>query len=93
MHAETLLRKLRLQEALSETELNAYLEKVMSDGSLPPNEIPNLLELLMQRTEKITVEDIKAVSSLVGGNHISAGNAGKLVEEHAIRTIVSKLTR
>ena len=49
MHAETLLRKLHMQKALSEDELNAYLEKVNSDGSLPTGEILTLLELMKQR--------------------------------------------
>ena len=93
MRAETLLRKLRLQEALSEDELNAYLKKLKSDGSLPPCEIPILLELMMQRTENLSIEDIKAVSGLVGGNHPSAKKAGRMDEEHAMRAIVSKLTK
>lgn len=45
MHAETMLRKLRLQEALSEDELNAYLKKVKSDGALPISEVLVLFEL------------------------------------------------
>jgi hypothetical protein len=68
MHAETLLRKLRLQEALSEDELNAYLKKVKSDGSLPTSEILILLELMKQRIENVSIEDIRVVSSLAGGN-------------------------
>ena len=93
MHAETMLRKLRLQEALSEDELNAYLKKVKSDGSLPTSEILILLELMTQRIEKVSVEDIRAVSSLAGGNRPSAEKAGKIDEEHALRAIVSKLTK
>lgn len=93
MHAETMLRKLCLQEALSEDELNAYLKKVKSDGSLPTSEILILLELMTQRIEKVSVEDIRAVSSLAGGNRPSAEKAGKIDEEHALRAIVSKLTK
>jgi hypothetical protein len=93
MYAGTLLRKLRLQEALSEDELNAYLKKVKSDGSLPPSEILILLELMTQRIEKVSVEDIRAISSLAGGNRPSAEKAGKIDEEHALRAIVSKLTK
>ena len=93
MHAETLLRKLRLQEALSEDEFNAYLKKVKSDGSLPTNEILILLELMKQRIEKVSFEDIRAVSSLAGGNHPSAEKATKSDEETALRAIVAKLTK
>jgi hypothetical protein len=93
MRAETVLRKLHLQEALSENELNAYLTKIGPDGSLPPMEIPSLLELMMQRTEHISIEDIKAVSSLVGGNHPSAEKSGRIDEDHAMRGIVSRLTK
>jgi hypothetical protein len=92
MHAETLLRKLRLQEALSEDELNAYLKKVKSDGSLPTSEILILLELMKQRIENVSVEDITAVR-LAGGNRPSAEKAGKSDEEHALRAIVSKLKK
>ncbi len=93
MHAETLLRKLRMQEALSEDELNAYLKKVKSDGSLPISEILILLELMKQRIENVSFEDIRAVSSLAGGNRPSAEKAGKIDEELALRAIVSKLTK
>ena len=93
MRAETLLRKLRLQEALSEDELNAYLKKIGSDGLLPPMEIPSLLELMMQRTEHLSIEDIKAVSSLLGGNRPSADKAGRIDEDHAMRGIVSRLMK
>jgi hypothetical protein len=93
MRAETILRKLRLQDALSEDELQAYLIKLRPDGSLPPSEIPVLLEVMMQRTEKLSVEDIKAVSSLVGGTSPSAEKAGKIDEDQAMRAIVSKLTK
>lgn len=93
MRAETLLRKLRFQEALSEEELNAYLKKVKSDGSLPPDEILNLLGLMEQRTENLSVEDIKAAASLAGGNYPSAEKAGRIDEQHAMRAIVSKLTK
>jgi len=92
MRAETLLRKLRFQEALSEEELNAYLEKVGSDGTLPPDEVLNLLELMKQRTEKLSVEDIKAASRLAGGNPPSE-KAGRIDEGHAMRAIVSKLIK
>ncbi|MDR3489122.1 MAG: hypothetical protein P4M05_30010 [Bradyrhizobium sp.] len=93
MHTETLLRKLRLQKALSEDELNAYLKKVKSDGSLPPGEILILLELMMQRTECLSIEDIKAVSGLVGGNCRSGENAKKCDEDDAMRAIISKLKK
>jgi hypothetical protein len=93
MHAETLLRKLRLKEALSEDELEAYLKKLRSDGSLPPDEIPKLLELMTHRTENLLMEDIREMSSLAGGNPPSSEKAGRIDEEHAIRAIVSKLTK
>ena len=92
MHAETLLRKLHMQKALSEDELNAYLKKVNSDGSLPTGEILILLELMKQRIEKVSVEDLTAVR-LAGSNRPSAEKAGKSSEEHALRAIVSKLTK
>jgi hypothetical protein len=92
MHAETLLRKLRFQEALSEDELNAYLKKVKSDGSLPASEILILLELMKQRIENVSIEDITAVR-LAGGNRPSAEKAGKGNEERALRAIVSKLKK
>jgi hypothetical protein len=91
MRAETLLRKLHFQEALSDDELNAYLEKVNSDGTLPPNEILILLELMKQRIENVLVEDFKAVSSLAGARRPSV--AGKMDEQNALRAIVSKLTK
>jgi hypothetical protein len=56
-------------------------------------EIPGLLELMMQRTEHISIEDIKAVSSLVGGNEPSAEKTGRINEDHAMRGIVSRLTK
>jgi hypothetical protein len=93
MRAETLLRKLHFQNALSEDDFKAYLEKIGSDGSFPPAEIPSLLELIMQRMEKVSIEDIKAVSSLVGGDPLSTGNAGKIDENHAMRAIVSRLKK
>lgn len=93
MRAETLLRKLRLQEALSEDELDAYLGKIGSDGSLPPMEVPGLLELMMQRTEHLSIDDIKAVSGLVGGNRPSAEKAGRIDEDRAMRGIISRLTK
>ena len=93
MHAETLLRKLRFQDALSEDELNAYLKKVKSDGSLPISEILILFELMKQRMENVSFEDIRAMSSLAGGTRSSAEKAGKSDEEHALRAIVSKLTK
>lgn len=93
MRAETLLRKLHLQEALSEDELEAYLGKIGPDGSLPPMEVPNLLELMMQRTERLSIEDIKAASSLVGGNRPSADKTGRIDEDRAMRGIISRLTK
>ncbi|WP_296710518.1 hypothetical protein [Rhodoblastus sp.] len=93
MRAETLLRKLHFQEALSEDVLKAYLDKIGSDGSLPSGEVPSLLELIMQRIDKVSIEDIKAVSSLVCGDRLSTGNAGKIDENHAMRVIVSKLKK
>jgi hypothetical protein len=93
MRADTLLRKLHFQEALSEEELNGYLKKIGSDGSLPPGEIPGLLELMMQRTEHLSIEDIKAASSLVSGNSPSATKAGGIDEDHAMRAIASKLAK
>lgn len=93
MRAETLLRKLRLQEALSEDELDAYLRKIGSDGSLPPMEIPSLLELMMQRTDHLSIEDIKAASSLVGGIRPSADKTGRIDEDQAMRGIISRLMK
>ncbi len=93
MHAQTLLRKLHFQDALSEDELNAYLEKVKSDGSLPSSEILILLELMKQRIEKVSVDDFKAVTSLAGGNRPSAEKAGKIDEQNALRAIISKLAK
>ena len=93
MQAETLLRKLRLQEALSEDELEAYLSKLRSDGSLPPSEIPVLLELMKQRTENLSFEDIRAASSLAEGNRLSTEKSGGPDEDQATRAIVSKLTK
>ena len=92
MRAETLLRKLHFQKALSDDELNAYLKKVNSDGTLPSGEIVILLELMKQRVENVTVEDFKAVSSLAGGRP-SVEKAGKMAEQNALRAIVSKLTK
>ncbi len=93
MRAETLLRKLHFQEALSEDELNAYIKKVKSDGTLPPGELLILLELMKQRIAKVSVEDFKAVSSLAGSHRPSAEKAGKIDEQNALRAIVSKLTK
>lgn len=93
MRTETLLRKLHLRKALSEDELNAYLKKVKSDGSLPPGEILNLLELMKQRTESLSIEDIRAVSGLAGGNRRSGESAKRPDEDHALRAIVSKLKK
>ena len=93
MRAETLLRKLHLQGALCEDELKAYLNKLTSDGSLPLSEILILLELLAQRTENLSIEDIKAVSSLAGGNRPSAEKTRKIDENQAMRAIVSKLIK
>ena len=91
MRAEMLLRKLQFQKAaLSETELDAYLKKVKSVGSLPSGEILILLELMKQRIAKVSVEDFKAVSSLAGADHPSAG---KNVEGNELRAIVSKLAK
>ncbi len=91
MRAETLLRKLHFQRALSDDELNGYLKKVKSDGTLPPGEILILLELMKQRVEYVSVDDFKAVSSLAGAHHPSV--AGKMDEQNALRAIVSKLTK
>ena len=91
MRAETLLRKLCLQEALSEDEFNSYRDKLRPDGSLPAEEIPLLLELLKQRTEHLSIEDIKAVSSLAGQDRSSTDKAGKIDEDQALRAIASKL--
>jgi hypothetical protein len=91
MRAETLLRKLHFQKALSDDELNAYLKKVKQDGTLPPGEILILLELMKQRVENVAVEDFKAVSSLAGAHRPSV--AGKMDEQNALRAIVSKLTK
>jgi len=90
MRAETLLRKLQFQKALSEDELNAYLKKLTSDGSLPPSEILILLELMTQRIANVSVEDFKAVSSLAGGDRPTAE---KNVEGNALRAMVSKLSK
>lgn len=91
MRAETLLRKLHFQTALSDDELNWYLKKVKSDGTLPPGEILILLELMKQRVEYVSVDDFKAVSSFAGAHRPSA--AGKMDEQNALRAIVSKLTK
>jgi hypothetical protein len=93
MNAETVLRKLHFYKALSDGELEAYLNKVRSDGSLPPSEILTLLELMTSRTESLPLECIKEVSSLAGGTRQSVEKAGKIDEERAMRAIVSKLTK
>ncbi len=93
MRAETLLRKLRLQEALSEAELTAYLGKLTPDGALPPLEALTLLEMLGQRTGNLSIEDIKAVSSLASGNPLPAEKGGGIDETQAMRAIFSKLSR
>ena len=93
MRAETLLRKLHLQKALSDDEFEAYLNTLNSDGSLPPREITILLELMMHRTENLSFDCIRDLSSFGGGNGVSAKNAGKIDEERAMRAMVSKLTK
>ncbi len=93
MNAGTLLRKFRLQEALSEDELNAWLAKLSPDGSLPSSEIPILLELMMQRTERLSVEDIRAVAGLASRNGGPVEKGGRDQAEQAMRAIVSKLTK
>ena len=93
MNAGTLLRKLRLQEALSEDELNAYLAKLKPDGSLPSSEVPVLLELMTQRTDRLSVEDIRAVAGLVDGNCDTGEKAGGDEANQAMRAIVSNLTK
>lgn len=93
MRAETLLRKLEFQKALSEDELSAYLKKLTADGSLPPSEILVLLELMTQRIANVSVEDFKAASSLAGGNRPSAEKAGQTTEGNALRAMVSKLSK
>lgn len=90
MRVETLLRKLHLQEALSDDELNAFLEKIGPDGLFPPDEIPILLAAAMQRPERLSIEDIKAVSGLACGE-APAAEKGK--EDMALREIVSKLSK
>ena len=92
MRAETLLRKLQFQKALSEDELNAYLKKLTSDGSLPRNEILVLLEVMTQRIANVSIEDFKAVSSLAGGDR-PVEKAGKTTEGNALRAIVTKLSK
>ena len=93
MHADTLLRKLHLQQALSDDELKGYLEKLGPDGSLQRSEIPALLELMMQRTEKLSIDDIKAVSSLACGDQACVEQSGNGAEDQAMRTIISKLSK
>jgi hypothetical protein len=90
MRADTLLRKLQFQKALSEDELNAYLEKVEADGSLPPSEMLILLEMMTQRIANVSIEDFKAVSNLAGAN---CPTGGKAVEDNAMRALVSKLVK
>jgi hypothetical protein len=92
MRAETLLRKLRLQEALCEDELTTYLGKLKADGSLAPTDALILLELLGQRTKRLSVEDIKAVSSLASGNCPST-NEANFDEGQVKRAIVSNLSK
>jgi hypothetical protein len=92
MRAETLLRQLHLQKALSDDELTAYLAALTSDGSLPPSEIPILLELMTQRAENLSFDCIRELSSLAGGKEPSA-NAGNICEERALRSLVSKLAK
>jgi hypothetical protein len=92
MRAETLLRKLRLQEALCEDELTTYLGKLKPDGSLPPSDALILLEMLGQRTARLSIEDIKAVSSLVSGNCPSTNETG-FDEGQAKRAIISNLSK
>ena len=93
MNAETVLRKLHFHKALSDDELKVYLNKVRSDGSLPPSEIPILLELMRHRTENLPFACIKELSILAGGNRHSAEKAGIIDEEQAMRAIASKLTK
>ena len=92
MAAETLLRSLHLQKALSDDELATYLAALRSDGSLPPSEIPILLELMTQRSEKLSFDCIRELSSLAGGNSPPA-NAGKIDESQVMRKLVSKLAK
>jgi hypothetical protein len=47
----------------------------------------------MQRTENLSVEDIKAGSSLVSGDQLSAEKTGKIDEDQAMRAMVSKLAK
>jgi len=92
VRAETLLRQLHLQKALSDDELKACLAALRSDGSFPPGEIPVLLELMTHRSENLSFDCIRELSGLVGGNGLSA-NAGKIDEDCAMRAIVSKLAK
>lgn len=92
MRAETLLRQLHLQMALSDQELEAYLIKLGPDGALPPSEIPILLELMTSRSEKLSFDCIRELSSLAGGKGPSA-NAGKIDENQVVRTLASKLAK
>ena len=92
MRAETLLRQLHLQKALSDDELTAYLAALRSDGSFPPDEIPVLLELMTHRSENLSFDCIRELSGLVGGNGLSA-DTGKIDEDCAMRAIVSKLAK
>jgi len=92
MRAETLLRQLHLQTALSDDELTAYLAALRPDGSLPPDEIPILLELMTQRSEKLSFDCIRELSSLAGATDLPS-NGGKINEDHAVRSIVSKLAK
>ena len=92
MHADTLLRTLHLQKALSDDELKAYLAALRSDGSLPPSEIPILFELMTSRSENLSFDCIRELSSRVGGNDPSA-NARKIDEGQVMQAIVSKLAK
>jgi hypothetical protein len=92
MRAETLLRQLHLQKALSDDELKTYLAALASDGALPPSEIPILLGLMTQRAENLSFDCIGELSSLAGGKDPSA-NAGNISEEQALRSLVSKLAK
>jgi hypothetical protein len=69
-----------------------YLAALRSDGLLPPSEIPILLDLMMQRSDMLSFDCIRELSSLAGGNSPPA-KAAKIDESQVMRTLASKLVK
>jgi hypothetical protein len=57
------------------------------------SETPILIELMMKRTENLSFDCIRELSSLVGGNSPSTEKAGSIDEEQAMRSIILKLAK